>query len=186
MKKEWSLTQEDFDALLGWLNPNREQAGLLYENIRRRLVTILTCRGCHEPEDLADEVINRVVKRLKDIESVFQGDPSLYFYGVANKVYLEYLRKKPVPLPPTPPSPVSDNVEPEYECLDRCIERLTLENRVLVLEYYQEEKRSKIDHRKRLAEKLGIALNALRIRAHRIRLTLQQCVQDCLEKQEAW
>jgi hypothetical protein len=27
MNKEWSLTQENFDALLLWLDPNREQAG---------------------------------------------------------------------------------------------------------------------------------------------------------------
>jgi RNA polymerase sigma factor (sigma-70 family) len=182
MKKEWFLTPQNFDALLLWLNPDREQAGQKYEEIRRRLIKIFTCRGCYEPEDLADETINRVVKRLKDIEAGFTGDPSLYFYGVASKVHLEYVRRKPVALSP-PPRQDSDELEREYECLERCIERLTPENRELVTQYYQEEKRAKIDHRKRLAERLGIALNALRIRAHRIRGTLQQCVQDCLEEE---
>jgi DNA-directed RNA polymerase specialized sigma24 family protein len=63
--------------------------------------------------------------------------------------------------------------------------QLSPENRRLVLEYYQNEKRAKIDHRRKLAEQLGIAVNALRIRAHRIRLQLQKCVQACLEQAEA-
>ncbi len=53
-------------------------------------------------------------------------------------------------------------------------------SRDLVLQYYREEKREKIEHRKRLASRLGIGLNALRIRACRIRETLYQCVQTCL------
>jgi DNA-directed RNA polymerase specialized sigma24 family protein len=62
------------------------------------------------------------------------------------------------------------------------MEQLPQGNRELVLEYYRDEKRAKINHRKELAERMGIAPNALRIRAHRIRLTLQQCVRACLEQ----
>jgi DNA-directed RNA polymerase specialized sigma24 family protein len=183
MKKEWLLTQENFDALLLWLDPNRERAGEKYETIRRRLIKIFICRGCYEPEDLADESINRVVKRLKDLESGFTGDPSLYFYGVAHKVYLEYIRRKPAPVPaPWPPPEDRDQVEREHECLERCLKLLTLIDHRLVLEYYKLDKRAKIDHRKRLAENLGIALNALRIRAFRIRATLQECVEGCMEE----
>jgi hypothetical protein len=32
---------------------------------------------------------------------------------------------------------------------------------------------------------LGIAANALRIRAHRLRVQLQQCVQSCLQESSA-
>ncbi len=185
MNKEWSLTQENFDALLLWLDPNRERAGEKYERIRLRLIKIFTCRGCFESEELADETINRVAKRLKDIADEFEGEPALYFYGVASKVYLEYVRKKPALLPP-PPRRDSDEIELEYRCLERCMEQLTSDNRQLVLQYYQDEKRAKIEHRKQLAEGLGIALNALRIRAHRIRLNLLECVQQCLQEQQAW
>jgi hypothetical protein len=55
----------------------------------------------------------------------------------------------------------------------------------LVLEYYRQERKAKIDHRKLLAAELGIAVNALRIRAHRIRRSLEQCVHTCLEQQPA-
>jgi DNA-directed RNA polymerase specialized sigma24 family protein len=52
----------------------------------------------------------------------------------------------------------------------------------LVLQYYQEEKGAKIEHRRAMAERLGIPLNALRIRAHRIRVALRDCVSDCLAR----
>ena len=181
MKKEWDITQEAFDRLLGWLDADREAAGRRYEAIRLRLIKIFTCRGCSEADDLADETINRVTAKLGEIAKTYAGDPALYFYGVAQKIHLEYLRKSRAREIPPPPIP-ANNIEEEYACLEQCMERLPQQNRTLVLEYYREEKRAKIDHRRKLAEKLGIAVNALRIRAHRIRLQLQQCVQECLEQ----
>lgn len=181
MKKDWVLTQESFTALLAWLHPNRDEAGKKYEDIRRRLIKIFACRGCGEPEDLADESIDRVIKRLKDIADTFTGDPALYFYGVANKVHQEYVRRRPLPPPPVIIDD-SDDLERNYDCLEKCIESLTPDNRQLVIQYYQEEKRAKIEHRKQLAQQLGVALNALRIRAHRIRSALQQCVETCLQE----
>jgi len=83
------------------------------------------------------------------------------------------------------PRTLDDDIEPEYECLERCLDHLPSDNRKLVVEYYQQERQAKIEHRKRLARELGIAVNALRIRAHRIRLALQRCVLDCLEQQPA-
>ena len=184
MNKNWDLTRESFEALLAWLDPNREVAGQKYEHIRIRLIKIFACRGCYEPEDLADETINRVTNKLEEIEATFIGERARYFYGVANKVHLEYLRKRPAP-----PLPVvtnsSEEAELRYRCLDRCASKLTPQNRELVYQYYQEEKRAKIEHRKDLADRLGIAVNALRIRAHRIRKSLQDCVRECLEEATA-
>jgi DNA-directed RNA polymerase specialized sigma24 family protein len=181
MNKSWVLSQESFDALLAWLDSDRDRAGNKYEEIRERLIKIFIGRGCYEPEDLADETINRVIKRLNEIEPQFIGDRARYFYGVANKVHLEYLRRKPVPPPPLP-FVDSNRLEEEFRCLEQCLGQLTPENRDLVLQYYQEERHAKIDHRKLLAQRLGIAPNALRIRAYRIRASLLECVKDCLAR----
>ena len=181
MNKEWVITQEAFDGLLAWLDPDRDRAAQKYETVRTRLIKIFACRGCGEADDLADETINRVTAKLNEIVDTYVGDPALYFYGVANKVYLEYLRKRPaVESPPLRES--SDDLEAEYACLEKCMDQLPRESRRLVLEYYQDEKRAKIERRRKLAEELGIAVNALRIRAHRIRQQLQQCVQVCVEQ----
>ena len=74
MNKNWSLSQEAFDALLDWLDPDREQAGMKYEQIRSRLIKIFTGRGCVDAEELADETINRVTRKLKEIQEEFTGD----------------------------------------------------------------------------------------------------------------
>jgi DNA-directed RNA polymerase specialized sigma24 family protein len=195
MKKEWVLTQEAFDGLLDWLDADHEQAGRKYEAIRLRLIKIFTCRGCGDAEDLADETINRVSAKIEELAQTYRGNPALYFYGVAQKVHLEFLRNKhpleltqedlrSVAVASSEPALLND-IEGEYECLEWCMDRLPAENRDLVLQYYQLERQAKIRHRKRLASELGIALNALRIRAHRIRSTLQQCVEGCIEQRPA-
>ena len=181
MNKNWVLSQECFDALLDWLDSDREQAGIKYEEIRRRLIKIFTGRGCAEAEDLADETINRVANKLVEIKKDFKGDRARYFYGVANKVHLEYLRRK-LPHPPPMPPYDSNLIEQSYSCLEKCINRLTPENRELLLQYYRAQGREKIEQRKLLADRLGIAPNALRIRAFRIRAELQQCVEDCINR----
>jgi DNA-directed RNA polymerase specialized sigma24 family protein len=180
MNKDWILTQESFDALLDWLDPEREIAGQKYEEIRLRLIKLFTCRSCREPEDLADETINRVTRKLKEIAADSAGDRVAYFYAVGNNVFKEYLRRRlPEPLPPVVPE--ASNIEEEFACLEQCLVALDVEQRDLVLSYYQDDKLAKINHRRLLAEKLGVAANALRIRAYRIRATLQKCVEKCLD-----
>lgn len=183
MGKDWALTQEAFDTLLLWLDADREKAGAKYESIRKRLIKLFTCRGCFEPEALADETFNRVSKKMPQLSENYVGDPALFFFGVANKVHLEYLRTKTKQAPShTLVASVSETDERPYQCLERCMQTLTPVNRELVLLYYHEEKRLKVDHRQALADQMGIAINALRIRAHRIRIALKECVKKCLEQ----
>lgn len=179
-KKEF--TQEAFDQLLAWLNSDREQAGKKYEEIRKRLITIFTCRGCLIPEDLTDETIDRVVMKIPELAGSYVGDPALYFYGVAKYVFHEYIRKIPTSVPPPVLHPTVE-VEQEYSCLEQCVQQLNFKTRSLILDYYSDEG-GKIDHRKQLAGKLGMELNALRIQACRIRAVLFQCVQECLKRHE--
>jgi len=61
------------------------------------------------------------------------------------------------------------------------LDSLPKENRKLIIDYYQEERRVKIELRQELADKLNIPLNALRIRAHRIRVGLEKCITNCLQ-----
>lgn len=178
----WVLTQEAFDSLLGWLAPDRERAAKRYEEIRRRLIRFFVGRKCADADDLADETLNRVARKVQE-GLVYVGDTAPYFYGVAHNVYLEYVRKKPAVPPPPPPRP-SAEVEREHACLDQCLQTLPDRSRELIREFYQEEKRAKIEHRKRLAARLGITTNALCIKAHRIRVALLECVQQCLGRDE--
>lgn len=181
MKHERPVTQAAFDSLLSWLDPDRELAAEKYEQLRRRLIKFFTCRGRLDAEDLTDETINRVTYKAPDLAREYVGDPSLYFYGVAHKVFLEALRQRPQVAPAPPPDPVeTEETEREHQCLDRCMGELPEPNRELLLEYYRDDGRAKIEHRKELAARLGVAQNALRIRVYRIRATVQECVHNCL------
>jgi DNA-directed RNA polymerase specialized sigma24 family protein len=180
MNKKWSLSQEDFDALLDWLDPDREQAGIKYEQIRSRLIKIFTGRGFSDAEELADETINRVTRKVKEIKNEFKGDPALYFFGVAKMLCMENLRRK-APQPPTLSPPDPDRAELEYRCLERCIERLSEEDRTLLLKDYGAKGRTQAERRKALADELGISLNALRIRVYRIRAALKECIEKCIQ-----
>lgn len=188
MKKEWVFKQNDFDKMLIWLDPDRETAGEKYEAIRRGLIDIFTYRGCAGAEDLADETINRVAQKLNDISETYVGDPARYFYAVAKKIHMEYLRRKPA-LPLTPDIALAaeppGSVEWQYECLDECMSQLTPTNREMVLLYYKKDKQAKIDSRKELGRRLNLTSNTLRVRLHRIRETLEQCVLRCVEQKEA-
>lgn len=174
------LTQEAFEKLLLWLNPNQEAAGKKYELIRLRLIRIFSSRGCCEVEDLADKTFDVVGSRIDWLIENYQGDPALYFYGVAKKIYLEYLKQKQ---PPNNPRPVIDDslIEGKCACLEECLKQLLTEtDRRLVLRYHEKEKKEKIELRKSIASELGITLNALRIRVHHIHARLRPCIYECL------
>lgn len=177
------LTQEAFDSLLQWLDQDRQLAGEKYEKIRSRLIKIFSCRGCWPPEELADETINRVARKTGEISPGYQGDPALYFYGVAHKLLLEYFKKRPVVRPLPSLSDNDENVDLKYDCLQKCLEDLPFDCRDLIMEYYCVDEKGAKKWRKALAQRLGIGLNALWIRAHRIRESLRHCMNQCLARE---
>lgn len=188
MKKSWVLSQDAFDAMLAWLDSDREVAGAKYETIRVRLIKIFVCRGCASAEELADETINRVVSKVQEIVSNWEGDPALYFYKVAQNIYREWWRQMARQVDGPVDAPAISSIvvnEVEYECLEQCLRELDHDERSLVVDYYQNQGRTKIEQHKKMAAEMGIAVNALRIRAHRIRLQLRKCVLQCLEAQPA-
>lgn len=182
--KEPITSTDSFDLLLAWLNPDREQAGRRYEEIRRRLIKIFARRGCWEAEDLADETLRRVEENVSEVAPGWVNDPALYFYAVARNVRREYWRRRPPPrTPPPEPDPDKEQAEREEACLEQCMQRLlTGDERALVLQYHQGQGREKIDRRLELGRQHGLGTNALRIRIHRLLKRLRPCVLECLAR----
>jgi len=188
-ERKTELTPEAFTQLLSWLARDRDLAGEKYEQIRRGLIKIFRCRGSRIPEELADETINRVAGKVGEIASGYVGEPASYFYAVANKIYLEYLRTASAQLRPLPAQVAekndsSEEVESKYECLEECLGRLPGYSREIIHVYYSHARsgREKIDRRKELAERLGIGSSILWLKAHRIRQKLKQCVSQCFQR----
>ena len=176
-------TPQEFESLLSWLNPDPERAGEKYETIRRGLIKIFTARRCTDAEDLADETINRVSHRVAQLRESYVGDPATFFYGVAKRVMLEEKVRKPQDASAQFPSEALEapqDDEYRYTCLEKCMAELDPQSRELILQYYLQAGRLKIDARARLAEQLNIEPNALRVRVHRIRERLHKCIEECL------
>ena len=176
-RTDWSLTADSFEKFLCWLSPDREEAGKKYEQLRKKLVKLFTWRGCHIPEELFDETVNRVAKKIALGAAVCLGHPFDYCFGVARMVLLEYWRKaRPKPLPEDVPSP--DISQPEWDeteldSLRQCLDRLSARDRDLITRYYQGEGRERIQIRREMASE-GPGANALRIQIYRIRSSLRE------------
>ena len=85
------------------------------------------------------------------------------------------------PEPQSPPHEPAEDAEDRTECLRRCLGKLSAENRDLILAYYQGDKGEKIRNRKGLTQLFGLRSSTLRMRALRLRETLQQCSENCLQ-----
>jgi DNA-directed RNA polymerase specialized sigma24 family protein len=188
-KKGWVLTQGAFDRLLALLDEDRERAGAAYEAARLRLVKFFEWNGSGAPEEHADETINRVARKVDEGEEI--RNPAAYFLGVARLLLHEVYKARASERAALDALPESAHTsegeapeEPRRACLAGCLRALAPESRELIVEYYREEKQAKIEWRRRLAERLNLgSLNALRIRAHRIRSQLEACVRACLARQ---
>lgn len=191
MPRERRSTDKSFNELLAWLHPEPETAALMYETVRADLIRIFLWRGCSDPEGMADETIIRVTRKVGEMAASYTGSPTSYFYGVAKNLLHEYDRRRDITLSSkaeqfivsAPPAEENDSSERVYECFEACLKRLVARERKLVVRYYDGQGKAKIDGRKRLADKLGIDLNALRVRTRRIRSKLRECIENCLAKE---
>lgn len=195
-KKNWTLTQDALDKLLALFDADVERAGEKYELMRKKLIRFFQSRRSNLSSELADEVLNRIARRAEEGEEIRRETLAEYFYGVAHNVLKEFLRSPENAFASIDalsdrlsehPGQVEERKAEKYEserrlrCLESCAEKLPAETRDLIVSYYEEEEGAKIRNRRRLAESLGVPMNALRIRAHRIRAKLEKCVTDCLD-----
>jgi DNA-directed RNA polymerase specialized sigma24 family protein len=180
---------KSFRDLLIWLDGGDDSRGERYLEMRRRLARYFERKRCELPDALADETLNRVARRLAE-EGTIHGVPAQYCYIVAKFVLHEYWRdaarrrdvaerqlREAATIRRRPDN--ADASQLLLSCLDRCLATLSDSERVLIVDYYQGERRQRIEQRKQLAGRLGVSANALMIRASRIRLRLEQCVNQC-------
>ena len=143
-------------------------------------------KGFNDAEDLADETINRVMKKLPEIHATYVGEPARYFHGVARFIIREMMRRKEVAVEEVPVIPTQTEVHSdEYDCLLKCLRFLPADKRELILDYYIYDGRDKIAQHRRMASELGITEGALRGRAHHVRGNLEKCIQNCIDQMKS-
>jgi DNA-directed RNA polymerase specialized sigma24 family protein len=185
--------------ILEVLDEDRDRAAEKYEALRRKLTRFFEWRRGRFPDEMADEVMDRVGRRLAEGERIRSTEAPLYFLGVARNVLRESWARPEsseeltdevaatasLGRDPLAEAEAAAGTEAWLACLDRCLERLPVESRRLVLLYHQDQRRARIDRRQELARGLGIGLNALRIRVFRLRGAVETCVRACIAADES-
>jgi DNA-directed RNA polymerase specialized sigma24 family protein len=185
-RPQWELSPLAFERFLQALHPDRNTAAERYEQIRSKLLRFFEWHGCVRAEELADETITRVIRKIDQGDRI--EDPDTYCHGVARLVRLESFKhqeKEREALARVPPgATLVDEAELErrLECLRACMKALPADHQALIVEYHRYDGSERIDGRKRLAARFGIGLNALRIRAHRLSERLASCVAQSLRQ----
>jgi len=183
------MNRECLERLLALFDPDPAKAARHYQLLRKKLTRLFEWRGARFPEDLADETISRVARKLDEGVEIRSDDPFRYFCGVAHMVFKEVLRERkrerqlldPGNWAPSQ-APYEEPDDERMAFLKECLERLPEGNRHLILAYHEGERRERIENRRLLADELDIPLNALRIRVHRIRAKLERCVKKRLPR----
>jgi DNA-directed RNA polymerase specialized sigma24 family protein len=169
-RKRWELDRAGWDTLMTALAPDRELAGHKYEELRRRLTDLFAWEGCELPDQLADEALNRLARKLTEGVSIPHLDR--YAFGIARFLVQEDLRARrgrQAALRQFPNQNAAGRSASMVAALEECLAGLPDANRRLIERYYA-------DDRAKLARELGISVNALRNRALRIREELFECV----------
>lgn len=179
-----SPDQTGWNALLGALSDDTEDASLQLKNLLIRLERIFMCRGCSEPQDAAHEVIYRVANRLAG-GAVLTTDVGSYASGFIGPVFHEWLRgrsKAPIDglesldkMNLAGSTPETDEwLDYLHACLDSSLKS---HERDLLLQFHAYDGRRRVEVRRELARAGKKSSNALRIEAHRLRKRLQSCIE---------
>jgi DNA-directed RNA polymerase specialized sigma24 family protein len=172
LRKPWELDRDAWEALLAALAPDRELAGHKYEGLRRRLINLFAWEQRDAPDQLADEVLNRLSRKVMEGTEIPHLDR--FAFGIARLVIQEEIRRQRNRETAVQELKVARPDPPDWTTLDsmqQCLDALPSDRRELIERYYAED-------RGVLAGKLGLSLNALRNRAMRIRGELFRCMSE--------
>jgi hypothetical protein len=188
-----NLSTERFLGLLSWLDSDRSKAAEKYVLLRHKLVRAFERLPCGDPDDLADQAIDRIAKRLEG-ETIH--NLNSFAYAVAMKISLETRRtsarfvsidadvdsEERLVGERDPENRIIDSMRnaKTAHCLGACLQRLASGDHKLLLEYYKGEKQARILHRQELAQKRATTVARLRSEVNLLREKLRNCVTRCL------
>jgi DNA-directed RNA polymerase specialized sigma24 family protein len=181
----WAPTREAFQNLLASLDGDEERAAFRYEELRQKLIVFFSGRDCADGDELADETLDRLTRRLQEGERI--NDVQRFAYGIGRLVLAEWIRRSCTRRHLLRRACVTSSTwgttleaADGVECVRCCASRLAPEDRQLILAYYETAGGEAQRERKALAERHGLSQGALRVRVHRIRRSLETCTRRCM------
>ena len=179
------MSPEDFARFVESLSPDEEEACQLYIRLEKKLVGFFDMKGISDSTGATNETLKRAAERLAGGADV--PDMGNYCLGIARNVAKEWWRRErreEVVFRRFVQS-LTDNSTEEVNRIEHvlkpCFEGLKSKDQELLQDYCSApEELSRAEHRRLLAEKLGLTLRALRIQVSRLRDRLEECVEGRL------
>jgi DNA-directed RNA polymerase specialized sigma24 family protein len=176
------VNSENFARFLELLSPDTEEAGRRYTCLQKKLQGYFSLKGISDPEDAADETLDRAI--LKISSGTIVPDIDNYCRGIARNIVKERLRLMKRENAAFHQyvedlgASSAEQVERIYNLLQPCFEQLAVEDQQLLLMYCEEiQGRARAEHRRQVAATMKITMLALRVRVTRLRTSLSDCVQ---------
>ncbi len=180
---------ESYILLLKTFSSDEETATDAYLKLRNLLVKFLQIKGDDEPEESADETLDRVAAKIG--ANVLIEDLTKYSFGVARLVFLENLRKS------ANRKKAFENFQAEYERLEiteesddfkpfrECFESLPDTDKNILRDYFEDLPNAELNEKRlKLADLQSLSLNGLRLKIFRLRKHLDDCVRGFRKKIE--
>ena len=181
------MTQEAFESLLAAFHQDRDEAARRYQSLRQRLIFFFAQRQFTQAESLADQVLDRLARRISSGEQI--DSLASYAYGIAKFVAQEeqrhvirqdaasreYVENN---------SLLSDTRDDELlqKAMEDCLSRQSKTNRKVLIQYYTFRGQTKIEHRRKLAIQLQLTPSGLRKHTFHLRRAIEACVRAHLAK----
>lgn len=152
-----------------------------YERLRSKLILFFSRRMLQFPEDLADESLDRLARRLAEGTEIVS--VPAFALGIARHLAQEQMGRNN--LAQTMGDDFWDNVtaplatqssEEEIASMERCLKKLLPADNRLLRGYYLLAEGKPMETRGKLAERLGISSNTLRQRVFLARQRLRDCM----------
>jgi hypothetical protein len=177
--------------LLDLLDPDPASAALEYKRLHERVSRYFEWNSVEDPTALADEAMDRLADRAS--RSAVEGsariqNASAFLLGVARLLLQEDLRRRQKRAVAVREWSAREHTAgPQAEIMDRalahCLAGMPVDRRALLEQYYAQSGSEKIQRRQKLAQNLGLTLNALRNRALRARQELEDKIRAYLDQE---
>lgn len=175
------MDTESFESLLAALHSDSAEAAQAYRRLHQRLARFFSLHVVTDPEALADEAVDRLARGLVSRGSEEISSPTAFALGIARHLLHEEQRRRMREIQAAKEQNAanfldSEDNEKSLQAMDRCLAHMPAERRQLLLDYYAASGAEKIAQHKRMAERMGLAINALRNRLLRARAELAKCM----------
>jgi len=196
----WELTQETFERLIRSLHADEDAAVERYQRLHGRLILFFMRHRSYHPEDLADQVINRLASKLA--EGLAIANIEAYALGIARLVVREEQARniqrercyQELGSNESVAQRTLDEGEISYQSREDLMEsqlaELPVAQRIMLERYHEGRGSRRIRERQKLAQDLGLSIGTLRKRIFdlqsllRIKLTRAASVAEKIKNDE--